>query len=139
MKALSVTVLGLGLAVGVAVLSGNRTPAQPPAAADYVPIKSRSATLDIQYDPLKRKDILNSRLLVSRDKGLTWELEDTATPDRTSFNLTVKEDGIYWVKMQTVFANGTKDPPDSQMAAPRADQKLLLDGTPPVVKIVAAR
>jgi hypothetical protein len=139
MKALTVTVLGLGLAAGIAALGGNRTPAQPPAPADYIPIKSRSATLDIQYDPLKRKDILNSRLLVSRDKGLTWELEDTATPDRTSFNLTVKEDGIYWVKMQTVFANGTKDPPDSQMAAPRADQKLLLDGTPPVVRIVSAR
>lgn len=139
MKVWKISVLGLGLAGGITAFGWNRTPAQPPAPGDYVPIKSRSATLDIQYDPVKRKEILHSRLLVSRDKGLTWELEDTATPDRTAFTLAVKDDGLYWVKMQTVFTNGTKDPPDAQMATSQADQKLLLDGTPPAVRIDSAK
>ncbi len=139
MKSLKITAIGLGLAGGLAAFGWNSTPAQPPAQTDYVPIKSRTATLDIDYDPQKRKDILTSRLLVSRDKGLTWELEDTATPDRNAFKLVVKEDGLYWVKMQTVFTNGAKDPPDAQMASSRADQKLLLDGTPPAVRIVSAK
>ncbi|HEY2786869.1 MAG TPA: hypothetical protein VGJ05_18050 [Fimbriiglobus sp.] len=139
MKSLKITALGLGLAGGIAAFGWNRTPAQPPAQADYIPIKSRTATLKIDYDPVKRKDILNSRLLVSRDKGLTWELEDTATPDRTAFKLEAKEDGVYWVKMQTVFTNGSKDPPDSQIATQRADQKLLMDGTPPAVRISSAK
>ena len=58
-------------------------------------------------------------------------------PEQESFTFAAKEDGLYWCKIQTVFANGQKVPPDVTRAPP--DQRLFLDGTPPVVRIVSAK
>jgi hypothetical protein len=100
-------------------------------------LASRTAVIDIDFDPATRKAIQKVLLYVSRDQGQTWGLEGTALPDQDSFTFAAKDDGVYWCKIQTVFANGQKVPPDVTRSPP--DQRLFLDGTPPVVRVSAKR
>ncbi len=118
----------LGVAVGLG---------QPPA--DYVPIKTRSLTLPIDYQPELRKAIQRMELCVSRDQGQTWGIEAVATPDQDHFVFTPKEDGLYWVTMMIVFRDGRKDPPDIAKLSPDRVQKVLVDATAPVVMLKAQR
>ncbi|MFO0935880.1 MAG: hypothetical protein U0798_05095 [Gemmataceae bacterium] len=120
------------------------TPNAPgqPAATPYDPnkpvlLRSRTAIIDIDYDKQTRKSIQKVLLYVSRDQGQTWGLESTATPEQESFTFVAKEDGVYWCKIQTVFTNGQKLPPDVTRSP--ADQKLFMDGTPPLVRILSAK
>jgi hypothetical protein len=126
---MNLTALALvGMTVGVA---------QPPA--DYFPVKSRSLKLAIEYKPELRESIQRVELCVSRDQGQTWQVEAASTPDQDHFVFTPKEDGLYWVTMMIVFRDGRKDPPDvSRLAADRI-QKLMVDSTPPVVRVQAQR
>jgi hypothetical protein len=100
-------------------------------------LASRTAIIDIDFDPATRKAIQKVLLYVSRDQGQTWGLEATALPDQESFTFAAKDDGVYWCKIQTVFASGQKVPPDVTRSPP--DQRLFLDGTPPVVRVAAKR
>ena len=63
--------------VGMAVGTG-----QP---ADYVPVKTRSVKLPIDYEAEQRKTIQRMELVVSRDQGQTWGIEAAATPDQDHF------------------------------------------------------
>jgi hypothetical protein len=118
----------LGVAVGVG---------QPPA--DFIPVKARSVTLPIDYQPEQRKAIQRMELCVSRDQGQTWGIEGVATPDQDHFVFAPKEDGLYWVTMMIVFRDGRKDPPDIARLSPDRVQKVLVDATPPVVRVKAQR
>lgn len=117
-------------------------PIAPPGQPVLDPTKptllpSRTAIIDIDFDPATRKAIQKVLLYVSRDQGQTWGLEATALPEQDSFTFAAKEDGVYWCKIQTVFANGQKVPPDVTRSPP--DQRLFLDGTPPIVRVTAKR
>ena len=125
-----------------AALTAPAATASTPPAAPVDPSKptllpSRTAIIDIDYDPATRKSIQRVLLYVSRDQGQTWGLEATALPEQESFTFAAKEDGLYWCKVQTVFVNGQKTPGDVTRSAP--DQKLFLDGTPPLVRIASAK
>jgi hypothetical protein len=100
-------------------------------------LTSRTAVIDIDYDPATRKSIQRTLLYVSRDQGQTWGLEATAMPDQESFTLAVKDDGVYWCTIQTVYTTGLKTPADVTKAP--ADRKLFLDGTAPTVRIAGAK
>lgn len=125
--------------MNVAVLTLLAATAGQPAgtAPDYYPLKSRSVRLDIDYKPERRADIQQVQLCVCRNQSGVWEVADTVTPDKDHFVFTAKEDGLYWVNMVIVYRNGQKDPPDVSRVPPA--QKLLLDTTPPVVRITTAR
>jgi hypothetical protein len=125
-----------------AALTAPAATAPTPPAAPSDPSKptllpSRTAIIDIDYDPATRKSIQRVLLYVSRDQGQTWGLEATAMPEQESFTFAAKDDGLYWCKVQTVFVNGQKTPADVTRSAP--DQKLFLDGTPPLVRIASAK
>ena len=104
---------------------------------DYYPIKSRTLKLDIDYKPEQRQSIQQVQLCVSRDQGQTWEVADAVTPDKDHFVFNAKDDGLYWLNMVIVFRDGKKDPPDVTRVPPA--QKLLVDSTPPVVRITSAQ
>ena len=116
----------LGLAIGAG---------EP--GTDYYPIKSRTLKLDIDYKPEQRQTIQQVQLCVSRDQGQTWEVADAVTPDKDHFVFNAKDDGLYWLNMVIVFRDGKKDPPDVTRVPPA--QKLLVDATPPVVRITSAQ
>jgi hypothetical protein len=112
-------------------------PATPVDPSKPTLLPSRTAIIDIDYDPTTRKSIQRVLLYVSRDQGQTWGLEATALPEQQSFTFAAKEDGLYWCIVQTVFVNGQKTPADVTRSQP--DQRLFLDGTPPLVRIAAAK
>jgi hypothetical protein len=110
--------------------------AEPPQQPDYYPMATRKLKLTIEYPPVDRKLIRQVQLYASRDQGQTWALESTVTPDREYFAYVAKDDGIYWFNVVVVYTDGAKDPPDVTRAGPA--QKLLVDATPPVVRIASA-
>jgi hypothetical protein len=122
-------------ATALAVLGLAVTAGQP--AADYFPIKSRTLKLDIEYKPEQRNSIQQVQLVVSRDQGQTWQVADAVTRDKDHFVFNAEADGLYWLNMVIVFQNGKKDPPDVTRVPPA--QKLLVDATPPVVRIASAK
>jgi hypothetical protein len=120
----AVALLGAGLGVG------------QPAAPDYYPMTDRNLKLMIAYTPEERKNIRQVQLFASRDLGQTWELTAAATPDKDFFAYIAPNDGMYWFNMVVVFTDGTKDPPDVTKAP--HPQKILVDATPPAVRIDGA-
>ena len=106
------------------------------AVKDVFPTRSRTHMLDIVYPEGKRASVSHVELIVSRDEGQTWATADTVRPDKDHLNLVAKEDGLYFVNLVFYFKDGTRDPKDPGREA--AEYKMLIDGTPPVVKIVSA-
>lgn len=121
----------------LALLAATAGQPAPAPAPDYFPHRSRSLKLGIAYNPAKRNEIQQVQLLVCKNQSGVWELVDTVTPDKEFFPFTAKDDGIYWLNMVIVYRNGQKDPPDVSRVAPA--QKLLIDATPPSVRLTAAR
>jgi hypothetical protein len=72
-------------------------------------------------------------LFVSRDRGGVWEPVAQAKPDQKFISFMAKEDGLYWLNMVVVFKDGTQEP--ANVAAVPPAQKLLIDTTPPVLRI----
>ena len=124
MNLIALTLLGMAIGAG-----------EP--GSDYYPIKSRTLKLDIDYKPEQRQNIQQVQLCISRDQGQTWEVADAVTPDKDHFVFNAKDDGLYWLNMVIVFRDGKKDPPDVTRVPPA--QKLLVDATPPVVRITSAQ
>jgi hypothetical protein len=61
---------------------------------------------------------------------------ETITPDRDHFTFTAKEDGLYWLNMVLAFKDGRTDPSDVTRGP---SLKLLIDTTPPTVRITSVR
>ncbi len=127
---------GLAMVAGAAWLALPRVAVGQPAGADYQTMKSRNLAFDLNVDAEQKNTIHSIELYVSRENGGVWELGATATPDAKSIPYTAKDDGLYLVNMVIVYRSGVRDPADVTKTAPL--QKLLVDATPPVVKITAA-
>jgi hypothetical protein len=84
-----------------------------------------------------RERVRETRVFVSRDEGRTWELAVTAPPDRPDQTYTFPADGVYWFYPVKVFKDGTQDPPAAAFPPEpgKVRIKLLVDTTPPVVRI----
>jgi hypothetical protein len=59
------------------------------------------------------------------------------TPDKDHLVFRAREDGVYWVNMIIRFRDGTQDPVDPSRVPPA--MKLMVDATPPVVRITSAQ
>jgi hypothetical protein len=131
-------VLGLAVGLGQAPAAKDAEPAGITLGAvrDVHPTKSRTHMLDIVYPEGKRNLVAHVELLVSRDEGQTWAAADAVKPDKDHLNLIAKEDGLYFVNLVFYFKDGSRDPKDPARETP--EYKMLIDSTPPVVKIVAA-
>jgi hypothetical protein len=123
MNLTALTLLGLATGAG-----------QP--AADVTPMKTRSITLAIDYDPARRKDIDKVVLFYSRGDSV-WHLAKSVLPNEDAFKFDAPEDGVYWFNLMNVYRDGRRDPPDPGAVAPAA--KFLLDATAPVVRVTNAR
>lgn len=120
----------------LALLALAAGPAQPPAS-DVMPTKSRTLKLDIDYKPDQRKNIQQVQLCVSQDQGQSYQVMDAVTADKDHLIFRAPEDGLYWVNMVIVFKDGKRDPFDVSRVAPA--MKLMVDATPPVVRVTNAQ
>lgn len=121
---------------GLSLLTLTLGLAEPPTS-ELIPTNSRIHKLQIQYKEEQRKQIQRVELCVSRDRGSVWTVSDAVTPDKDHLLLKAPADGEYWVKMVIVFRDGSRDPSDVTKTPP--DFKMLIDATPPVVKLNATR
>lgn len=114
------------------------TVGQPPQTVgpDYFPMNSRTIKLPIEYKK-DRKAIRQVLLYVARNGENTWYQEAFVTPDRDHFVYVAKDDGIYWFKMVIEDLKGGKDPADLTRDPP--DLKMLIDTTPPAIRVTNAR
>lgn len=126
--------LGILLLAVVAGCQPADVAGQP--APDYYPMNKRELKLNITYDAAKKPNIRQTQLFVSRDQGQTWAYESFITPDKNFFAFIAREDGLYWFQMVTVFTDGSKDPSDPTKG--EEPQKILVDATPPVVRLTTA-
>lgn len=107
-----------------------------PLDSDIQAMKSRNLAFDLNVDADQKTAIHSIELYVSRENSGVWELGATATPDAKSIPYVAKDDGLYLVNMVIVYKSGVRDPADVTKSAPL--QKLLIDTTPPVLKITTA-
>lgn len=104
---------------------------------DVVAFNSRRIVLPIEVKRLKRGVVQEAQLFVSQDEGKTWELEGTTSPDRGRFDFKAPSDGTYWFSTVMVFQDGSQEPKDLASMAPHL--KILVDTTPPVVRLTEVR
>ena len=124
--------MGLGT---ITLLGMLCTPGQTPA--DVTPWNSPSMKIPIDYNRDKRNEIKELLLYVSPDQGQTWHHHAVGYPEKDAFfTFNAPADGVYWFNMVVVFTDGTKDPVDVTTAT--NPQKLLVDATPPVVRLSTA-
>jgi hypothetical protein len=131
-------VLGLATGLGQVPAAAAAEPAPITVAGerDVYPTKSRTQTLDVVYTEAERAAISHSELVVSRDRGQTWESLDTARPDQDHLTLKATADGLYFVNIVVNFKDGRRDPLDPARVAPQ--YKMLIDATAPVVRVERA-
>jgi hypothetical protein len=113
------------------------TPRPKRSPAEALPHNARQVVVKLLNPPGERRPLREVRLFVSRDEGRTWTLEATAPADRDTLNYTAPADGIYWFTAVRVFADGTQEP--DSLTDHRAEMKVLVDTTPPVVRLLSAR
>ena len=120
----------LGLATG---LSQSPTPPADPVAEVT---SKKSFAIPVEVKPGRRAEIQSLQLWFSRDKGQLWEIMESRKADADSLLFKERGDGLYWVNMVTQYTDGRLDPPDVSRVVPA--MKVVIDTTPPVVKVTAA-
>jgi hypothetical protein len=131
---MNATVLAL---LGLATSLGQPVAPVPAIPADVQVTKGKSLSLGIKYNPETRKDIQEVRLFLSQDQGQTWFMRQAVLPNQNEFAFTVKDDGMYFINMQLAYLDGRLDPPDVSRVLPA--QKIIIDSTPPVVRVASAQ
>lgn len=118
-----------GLAAGL-----GQSPTPP---TDAVPVTSKKTfPIPVEVKPGRRAEILSLQLWFSRDQGQLWEIMDARKADAESLTFKDRGDGLYWVNMVTEYTDRRLDPPDVSRVVPA--MKVVIDTTPPVVKVVSA-
>lgn len=77
---------------------------------DELEFPHRKFVIPFMLPPGTQRPIQSIRLYVSEDRGKTWKIADERprTVDRFSFAAT--HDGHYWFAVQTIEANGKRNP-----------------------------
>jgi hypothetical protein len=60
----------------------------------------------------RRAELKYLRLMVSADQGQSWETAATISPDEDAFSFRAPRDGLYWLTVQMVPLDGTRDSSD---------------------------
>ena len=122
--------LNLLLCAALAATFANRGQSQSAAPDPRVRYtKVREFFIPFQADP--KRPITELRLYAQRNGG-EWEYLTSAQPSQKGFNFFGKQDGAYGLTVQTLFQDGSKDPPLDQL---RAELRVVIDTAPPKIDI----
>jgi hypothetical protein len=102
---------------------------EAPLAKGYQALKTRSVKLDLDVDPAQRAKVSHVDLFASQDQGGVSQ----AKPDQAFITFTATDDGLYWLNLAIVYRDGKQEP--ANIASQPPAQKLLIDTTPPAVRI----
>ena len=81
------------------------------APTDHWATNQRSLSVPIKFIE-RRNDLRQMILFVSKDQGKTWSEQAVAPPDKENFAFYADTDGMYWMKLCTVYRDGTRTPSD---------------------------
>jgi hypothetical protein len=96
---------------------------------DARPCPTRAMRIPFAIDPATQPAVQSLRLLASTDRGRSWQVAAQAAPSAGAFDFRAPADGLYWLAVQTVAADGQATPPPGQL---RPDLKLrVVAPTPP--------
>ncbi len=91
--------------------------------------KVRDFFIPFKVDP--KRPIKELRLFAQRN-GSEWEYLTTALPTQKGFKFTTNQDGTYAMAVQTIFQDGSQDPPRDQL---QPDAKVVIDTVPPKITV----
>jgi hypothetical protein len=106
---------------------------QAPAPETF--LNARDFEIGIRIDPQRRNSLRQLTLLVSHDRGATWEVGPQEPPTARAFRYHAKEDGPYWFIVQEEDINQRVTPRDPQRARP--SQCLIVDTGKPKIEVTA--
>jgi hypothetical protein len=106
---------------------------QAPAQENF--LNARDFEIGIRIDPQRRDSVRQLTLLVSRDRGATWEVGPQTPPTAKAFRFHAPTDGSYWFIVQEEDTNGRLNPRDP--ARTRPSQCLIVDTTSPKIDVTA--
>jgi hypothetical protein len=120
------------LAIGSAALLSYVGAAESVPSPTRIVTGQRSFVIPFALDPPSEPSlaVVEVRLLLSRDRGGSWEVAQRAEPKATRFNFRAPDDGEYWFSLQTVDRNGRSFPAD----APRAGLIVVVDSSQPAAR-----
>jgi hypothetical protein len=108
---------------------------QGPVQEWFLP--KRAIVLPIKTNPDKIREIQALILLVSNDKGRTWEPVDKKAPDVPQFIYHAPADGSYWFIIQQEDRAGRATPANPERVKP--NQAVIVDTVPPLIHVSAER
>lgn len=120
----------------VASGAGPSSPANaaPPADSAARPLFTRQLNFSIPYSVSKQMtDVVAVQLLVSGDRGTTWQLYDQRPPTLDKFEFRARHDGEYWFSSRTQDRMG-RVRPDGQ---PPVQLRMIVDTTAPRLALTA--
>ncbi|NBO93421.1 MAG: hypothetical protein EBV06_14080 [Planctomycetia bacterium] len=103
---------------------------------DIVHFNMRGFQIPVRIDPNRRAEVHELILYLSKDAGRTWEIAMRLSPDKPGFDFMASNDGMHYFSIAVVDKRGVQEPADVYKAP--VGQKILIDTTKPLVKILAA-
>jgi hypothetical protein len=100
-------------------------------------IPQRGFEFPIRLDPKRAAEVQDVILLVSQDKGETWQQADRKKPSERAFSYRAPSDGRFWFIIQEVNAAGRATPANPARARP--NQSVIVDTRKPEVQLTAER
>src|SRR5262245_52277771 len=88
---------------------------------DARPCPARAMRIPFGLDPAAQPPVQMLRLFASDDRGRSWHLVGEALPAAGAFEFRAPADGLFWLAVQTVTADGQAAPPANQL---RPDMKV---------------
>ncbi|HEY7422815.1 MAG TPA: hypothetical protein VH682_01015 [Gemmataceae bacterium] len=106
---------------------------QAPPQETY--LNARDVAIGIRINPQRQSNLRQLTLLVSHDRGVTWDIGPQEPPTAKAFRYHAKEDGPYWFIVQEEDLNKNLNPRDPMRARP--SQCLIVDTAKPKIEVTA--
>ncbi len=100
-------------------------------------MKGRGFKIPVRVNPNRVSEIQALTLLVSKDRGKTWEQVNRSSPDVQDFIYQAPADGSYWFIIQQEDRAGKPSPFNPERVKP--NMAVIVDTAQPQVKVTAER
>jgi hypothetical protein len=132
-------VVAAAFATACPMLAQEPTEANTSAAAGeeaqvkVISTRQRAFSIPVSIDTGSGATPKEVQLLISTDHGVNWSIHARQPPGATAFKFRADADGEYWFTSRTIDEKGRGTP----AGGPKAELKVLIDGTPPVTELMA--
>lgn len=127
------TLVVIAIACGGTRAIHGQQPTDAAADVKTLTTKQRAFSIPVTIDNGSGATPREVQLLGSTDQGRNWKVFDRQQPDQPAFKFRADGDGEYWFASRTIDDKGRGTP----SGAPKPELKVIIDGTPPKVDLLA--